>query len=107
MEDVDPMFRRECESGEGQRLRVLIETHADEMVRASDAGRPALEPLLDYLPLSLAAALRQDNLMRAFGHMARLEMRDRGLTEKSGPQTCRWPAIRETSDLEIFQRNSD
>ena len=102
----DP-FRSECESAEGDALRKLIEAHSDEMVRASAAGRPALEAVIPHLPLYLAAELRQrDRLMQAFGHMAWLEMQDRGLDEQGPVRTYEWPTIRGTSDLATFRQKS-
>jgi hypothetical protein len=105
IENVASQFRPECFSPEGRELSVLIETHANEMVRVSEDGRPALTAVLPHLPLRLAAALRErDSLMQAFGHMARLEMRERGFTEKDGIMNYQWPSIRITSELSLFRR---
>ena len=101
--NIAPQFRPECQTPEGRELSELIERHSDEMVRFSENDKPALEAVIPHVPLRLAARLlERDSLMQAFGHMAYLEMRDRGLNEKGPQKEWPWPEIRRTSKLATF-----
>jgi hypothetical protein len=102
-----PQFESEFNTPEGQELIALISQLSDKMVEASEKGIPALEVVLPHLPLGLAATLADDDhLMTAFGHMARLEMARRGLTEKGSGKDCLWPKIRSVSHLSTFHRTT-
>ncbi|MGA2637727.1 hypothetical protein [Methylocella sp.] len=93
-------FRNECFSPAGRELRSLIERHSDEMVAESLSGNPALAGVIPHLPLRLAEALKtSDPLMHAFGHMAKLEMEERGLREQGTPKDYNWPIVRTISTL--------
>jgi hypothetical protein len=103
-----PQFEDAFKSQDGRELRALIIQLSDKMVEASENGIPALEVVLPLLPLRLAATLaNNDHLMQAFGHMARKEMIERGLTEKGSGKDCPWPKIRSESRLATFHRATD
>ena len=74
------------------------------MVAESLSGNPALEGVIPHLPLRLAEALkRRDQLMATFGHMAKLEMEERGLREQGTSKDYNWPIVRDISKLATFQ----
>ncbi len=74
------------------------------MIQESLSGNPALKAVIPHLPLRLAEALKtRDQLMRAFGHMAKLEMEERGLLEQGLVKHYDWPSVRVTSDLQTFE----
>jgi hypothetical protein len=98
-------FRAECNSPEGHELRRLIERNSNAMVAASDAGVAALRPVIEEVPLRLVRAMhRRPSLMRAFCHMGKLEMEERGFVARGKTKAIHWDEVRLKSEMLTYRR---
>lgn len=75
------------------------------MVAFSLQHKAALEAVIPHIPLRLAEILQtNDALMQAFGHMAKIEMEEKGLGEVGKSADFEWPVIKIQSRIATFHR---